>query len=215
MTVTSVEVRLPRESKGKSGVSQSAGSGDRAIAVRPGRPEDARLLAELGALAFQHAFGADNSPENMQAYLAQAFGEEIQARELDDPASQFLLAEADQTVVGYARLREGLAPQAIEGTATIEIARFYPHPDWIGRGVGSALMRSCLRLAHRRRMQTIWLDVWEHNRRARAFYERWGFRGVGVQAFRLGDDVQTDILMARSCLPWAGDTWADGAAFDS
>jgi ribosomal protein S18 acetylase RimI-like enzyme len=196
-------------------VSQSAGSGDRAIAVRLGTPEDAQLLAELGALAFQQAFGADNSPENMQAYLAQAFGAEIQAKELEDPASEFLIAVAAQTVVGYARLREGPAPQAIEGAAPIEIVRFYPHPEWIGRGVGSALMRSCLKRAYRRRMQTIWLDVWEHNRRARVFYERWGFRDVGVQAFRLGDDVQTDILMARSCLPRAGKSRADGAVSGS
>jgi ribosomal protein S18 acetylase RimI-like enzyme len=44
---------------------------------------------------------------------------------------------------------------------------------------------------------TIWLDVWEENERARAFYARWGFADVGTQAFRLGRDIQRDLLMQR------------------
>ncbi len=43
--------------------------------------------------------------------------------------------------------------------------------------------------------QTMWLGVWEHNHRARAFYERWGFIPVGTETFRLGSDEQIDLLM--------------------
>ena len=31
--------------------------------------------------------------------------------------------------------------------------------------------------------------------RAKAFYERWGFVPVGTEAFLLGTDEQTDVLM--------------------
>ena len=41
----------------------------------------------------------------------------------------------------------------------------------------------------------MWFDVWEHNLRARAFYERRGFRPVGTETFRLGSDDQVDLLM--------------------
>jgi hypothetical protein len=41
----------------------------------------------------------------------------------------------------------------------------------------------------------MWLGVWEHNHRAKAFYERWGFGAAGVEIFRLGNDNQTDLLM--------------------
>ena len=41
----------------------------------------------------------------------------------------------------------------------------------------------------------MWFDVWEHNLRARAFYERRGFRPVGTETFRLGSDDQLDLLM--------------------
>ena len=45
--------------------------------------------------------------------------------------------------------------------------------------------------------RTLWLGVWEHNARARAFYSKWSFREVGEHIFQLGADSQTDILMER------------------
>ena len=48
----------------------------RAVAV------DAGLLAELGARTFYESFAADNTPENMAAYLAESFGPDKQAAEL-------------------------------------------------------------------------------------------------------------------------------------
>jgi GNAT superfamily N-acetyltransferase len=167
------------------------------IAVRSATLADAPMLADLGAQAFAHAFGPENTPEDMAAYLEQAFGPQIQAAELAEPGSLFLVAEVGGEVVGYARLREGPAPDPVHGASPIEIGRFYARPDWIGRGVGAALMRACLAQARQRGKLTLWLDVWERNPNARAFYERWGFREVGTQPFRLGSDNQTDVLMER------------------
>ena len=167
------------------------------IAVRTATVADAQMLAELGAQSFARTFGPDNTPEDMAAYLKQAFGPQIQAAELAEPGSLFLVAEVGGEAVGYARLREGPAPDPIHGASPIEIVRFYARPDWIGRGVGAALMRACLAQARQRGMRTLWLDVWERNPRALAFYARWGFHEIGSQPFWLGTDVQTDVLMER------------------
>ena len=43
----------------------------------------------------------------------------------------------------------------------------------------------------------MWLDVWEENPRAIAFYTKWRFAVVGRQDFVLGSDVQHDLLMSR------------------
>jgi len=182
-------------------VSEGESAEPAAITVRLAGTEDAALLAELGAQAFAHAFGPDNTSENMDAYLRRSFGVQIQAAELADPETRFLVAEIGGEAVGYARLREGEAPPAISGANPIEIGRFYARPDWIGRGVGAALMRACLEHARQRGKDRVWLDVWERNQQGRAFYTRWGFREVGTQPFRLGEDIQTDILMERSILP--------------
>jgi GNAT superfamily N-acetyltransferase len=167
-------------------------------AIRQASAGDAELLAELGARTFCETFAADNSPENMAAYLASSFGPVLQATELAEAESLFLIAEVDGIAAGYAKLRPGDAPHGVTDDNPIELVRLYVSREWLGRGVGAALMRACIDEAKRQGHHTIWLGVWEHNDRARAFYSKWNFRDVGRHIFQLGDDPQTDILMERS-----------------
>lgn len=165
--------------------------------IRRATPADALLLATLAAQAFTDTFAADNTPEDMRAYLATAFGETIQRAELGDPRNTVYFAERGRDTIGYAMLREGAAPPGVGDTDAIEIARLYAFKQWIGSGVGAVLMQHCLADAASRGRRTIWLGVWEHNTRAIAFYRRWGFADVGAHSFQLGSDLQTDRIMAR------------------
>lgn len=166
-------------------------------AVRLATADDALLLARMGARTFRDTFGADNTAEDMAAYLARSFSPEIQAAELADAATDFLIAFAGDEPAGYAKVRAGSAPACVRGTSPLEICRLYADTPWIGRGVGGTLMQACLGHAASLGCDVIWLDVWERNPRAIGFYERWGFAVVGEQDFVLGDDVQRDLLMAR------------------
>jgi diamine N-acetyltransferase len=174
------------------------------IDIRRATTEDSGLLAELGERTFRDTFGSANTPEDMARYLSGSFSPAIQAAELDDPSNAFVLAEVESEPVGYARLREGPVPLTVPGSRPLEIVRFYAVRPWIGRGVGSMLMQACLDLAGQKGHDTLWLDVWEQNPRAIAFYKKWGFEIVGNQPFRLGDDLQNDLLMARSIEPVPG-----------
>jgi GNAT superfamily N-acetyltransferase len=167
------------------------------IIIRTATAIDNMLLAEIGAQTFYDSFAAQNTPENMAAYLAGSFSPGIQEQELADPASRFLIAEMDGITVGYARLKTGEAPAVVPGQKPIEIVRFYARKPWIGRGVGAALMQACLYEAKTAGCDVIWLGVWEENPRAVAFYQKWGFNEVGKAVFQLGDDPQRDLLMAR------------------
>ncbi len=168
---------------------------DPTVHIRTADARDHELLASLGAQTFRDTFAPDNTPEDMSAYLAQAFSPDRQAAELAEPGTTFLIAEAGGDTVGYARLKLGPAPDCIQGIRPVEIARFYAATPWIGRGVGAALMHGCLERAGGFGCDVIWLDVWERNLRAIGFYRRWGFVEVGTQAFVLGHDVQNDLLM--------------------
>lgn len=167
------------------------------ICIRPADPRDHELLAELGERTFRDTFARDNNPDDMAAYLASAFNPEIQAAELADPATTYLIAEANAAPIGYARLVRGPAPACVPADRPIEIRRIYSVAGWIGRGAGSALMRASLDESARQECDVIWLDVWEKNARAISFYARWGFSEVGSQPFVLGSDIQRDLLMAR------------------
>jgi ribosomal protein S18 acetylase RimI-like enzyme len=168
------------------------------LTIRRGTAEDARLLAELGARTFSDTFADDNTPENMSEYLASAFNAEQQATELADPESLFHIAETNGVAVGYAMLRSGNVLTEVTGNTPIELVRLYVSKESLGSGVGAALMEACIGEARQRGHETLWLGVWEHNRRALAFYRKWNFHEVGTHVFQLGDDPQTDILMQRS-----------------
>ncbi len=166
--------------------------------IRRATALDNVLLAEIGAETFCDTFAADNSVEDMTAYLSEAFNPVRQELELAEVASVFLIAEVRGVPVGYARLKTSPAPEVVRGSCPMEVARFYARKDWIGLGVGARLMEACLLEAARTERDVVWLDVWERNYRAIEFYQRWGFVEVGSQSFLLGKDCQSDLLMARA-----------------
>jgi diamine N-acetyltransferase len=165
--------------------------------IRRATTDDADLLADLGARTFYDSFAANNKPDDMAAYLAETFSPEKQAAEMADPHVTFLIAEIDGAPAGYAQLRAGDVPACVLNSNPIELVRIYVTREWLGRGVGEALMRACLDEARQVGHQTVWLGVWERNVRAQAFYRKWNFQVVGKQVFQLGSDPQTDLLMER------------------
>ena len=168
------------------------------ITLRRATIDDANLLTELGARTFLETFAADNTSEDMDAYLAENFNLAQQTAELADLAATFLIAEVDGVAAGYAKLHAGEPLESVEGSKPIELVRLYASREWLGRGVGGALMQACLDEARRAGHETIWLGVWERNERAQAFYRKWNFRTVGEHDFQLGSDLQRDLLMERS-----------------
>lgn len=166
--------------------------------IRYAAADDNVLLAEMGARTFYETFAADNTPENMAEYLAKAYNPARQAAELANESLVTLIAEIDGEAVGFATLHIGSVEDCIRGARPIELKRIYSLQQWVGRGVGAALMRASIDEAQRRGHDTLWLGVWERNARARAFYAKWGFVEVGTHIFVVGDDAQTDVVLQRS-----------------
>lgn len=167
--------------------------------IRPATPADAELLAEFAERTFRDAFAADNSPEDMEAYVREAFSVERLEAELAEDTNTFLLAfryDAPRPV-GYAKLRHGVVDPSVTGPDPVDLHRLYVDQKAIGSGVGAALMRACLDTARSAGRRTLWLGVWQRNRRALAFYRKWEFETVGDHVFRLGSDDQLDFIMER------------------
>ena len=171
------------------------------VVIRGATLDDAVALSTLGAATFRDTFEADNTPQNMARYLAEAFNPDRQAAEINDPESVILLAErtatTDPELVGYAHLIAGSAPQTVRSSNPVELKRLYVARPWHGRGIAHVLMDAVLAAARARGGETLWLGVWERNPRAIAFYRKYGFEHVGEQTFQLGSDKQTDWILAR------------------
>ncbi len=166
--------------------------------IRPASAGDAALLADLGRRTFTETFADSNSAEDLQRFLDETYSEAIQARELAEPGTLYLVAEAEGEAVGFARLRRGEAPACVTGPEPIELQRIYVLRAWLGLKAGHALLQRCLEEGRRMGAKTIWLGVWEHNHRAQAFYRRNGFSEAGDHLFVVGRDAQRDVVMVRS-----------------
>lgn len=170
------------------------------IAVRLATPDDAATLTRLAARLFEDAFGADNTPQDMAAYVAATFTEARQRSELADPDSRvwFATMAGESEPLGYAHVRISAPPEGVRARHPAELARLYVDRAWHGRGVAVALMDACLAQSRDWGCDGTWLGVWHRNPRAIAFYERHGFVQVGTYVFWIGDDAQTDWVMERA-----------------
>jgi ribosomal protein S18 acetylase RimI-like enzyme len=166
--------------------------------IRKADESDLNLLIDLGIRTFNETFAHLNSAEDMEAYMSEAFHPSQVASELADETSTFLIAERNNVAVGYAKLARGHVPDSVSDDSAIELARLYVLKEAFGAGVGSALMNAMLELAVAEGFRTMWLGVWEHNERAKAFYRKCSFHEVGSHVFQLGSDAQTDLLMERT-----------------
>ena len=167
--------------------------------IRPADVDDAALLAPLAEQTFRDAFADDNTDDDMEAYVGNAFSLRRIRSELAEDTNTFLLAffRGTDQPTGYAKLRRGTTDPSVTGPAPVELERLYVGQRVIGRGVGAALMQASLETAASEGYQTVWLGVWERNERAIGFYKRWGFEVTGSHVFCLGSDEQTDLIMER------------------
>jgi diamine N-acetyltransferase len=168
------------------------------VSIRSCALHDAEAIVSLGIRTFRDTFDEMNTPENMMLYLNKTFTLKKVKEEIQEPGSVFFLAEIEDEPVGYARIRTSEKPDGLEGTSPIEIERLYVDKKYIGQRVGYLLMNTCLHYARDHGHDLLWLGVWEHNERAIAFYEKWGFEKFGDHAFMLGQDAQTDLLMKKN-----------------
>ncbi len=168
------------------------------MTYRQATPADAGALAEFGARLFVDSYQHLMEPGEMAGYVSEQFTPARQHAELTDPSMMtFLAVEAE--ICGYAQLTTGSVPDcALVGRRPAELKRVYVDRAWHGRGVAPELLRLVAEEARHRQCDVLWLAVWEINDRAISFYSKHGFRIVGRQGFPIGNQVQTDHVMARA-----------------
>ena len=167
------------------------------VIIGRGTIEDAVALTELSVTTFTDTFAADNRKEDMDKYLAEEMNLEKLSKELSDEKNLFFLVRYNGHLAGYAKLSAAKKPEAPATNNPVEIERIYVARKYQGRKIGAALMNECINYALAQSSDTVWLGVWEHNYKAVNFYNQWGFERYGSHEFRLGDDIQTDMLMKK------------------
>ena len=168
-----------------------------AVTIRPGVGADARPLAELAAITFPLATPSSTEPAAIEAFVAEVLNADRFRDHLADPARVVLVAELDDHPIGYSILIAGEPDDpeviaAVRTRPTIDLNKFYVHPDHHGAGTAATLMGATVEAARATGARSIWLGVNNENARANRFYEKHGFAIVGAKHFRLGDRFEDD-----------------------
>jgi ribosomal protein S18 acetylase RimI-like enzyme len=164
---------------------------------------DAAALSELAAATFPLACPPHTSPEAIADFISQNFAVAHFERYLADPHRELFLAEQDGEAIGYAMLILGeptdeKVAAAISLHPTCELSKLYVRPGHQGSGVAAALVETAIEYARADRREGMWLGVNEENARANAFYEKSGFKRVGMKQFLVGERWEDDFVRERA-----------------
>ncbi|MCB9195051.1 MAG: GNAT family N-acetyltransferase [Flavobacteriales bacterium] len=158
---------------------------------------DLYSLQDISKTTFVEAFSWYNTEENMNSYLENQLSYKNLLSEWENPNSRFYLLQVDNNIVGYLKLNLGEAQQELRNENSLEIERIYVLKSEYGKGLGQALLDYAFQIAKNKKLDLVWLGVWDKNDRARRFYEKNGFIEFGEHDFILGDDIQRDILLKK------------------
>jgi ribosomal protein S18 acetylase RimI-like enzyme len=154
-------------------------------------------LQEMSIKTFFDTFSWGTSPENMNAYLDTSLSLEKLTTELNHPESEFYFALLGNIRVGYLKLNFGQAQTELKAPSAMEIERIYILNEHQGKKIGQALLTQALEIAIQKKMEYVWLGVWEKNIKALSFYQKHGFVQMGSHAFMMGTEEQTDLIMKK------------------
>ena len=169
------------------------------IEILRATPDDAQLISELSAITFFDTFTGTCTDEDMRGFIEQYFNKEQVLSELQNADDFYFIAFVDGRAAGYIRIKEEVSDvEIIKKHKAIELKRIYVLKEYHARKVGAALMNFALNLAAQKNYELIWLGVWEHNERAKAFYKKFGFEDSGVEhPFPIGNTPQTDVWLYK------------------
>jgi len=165
--------------------------------IRRAVPADAEALAALGAATFVETFGHLYPPEDLRAFLEDAYGLERTRRDLSDPAKAAWLAEVDGRPVGHAQVGPCHLPHQDVTPRCGELYRLYLLRAHQAGGLGSRLLETALAWLEKDGPRPLWIGVWSENHGARKLYERHGFSKVGEYEFPVGASRDREFILRR------------------
>ena len=158
--------------------------------------QDVDLIRDISEQTYEETFRPLTTGPVMEAYLKKAFDRERIKKELSDPDSVFYLLEVDDTPAGYMKLNYHKAQTHVHDESSLQIERLYLFKEMQSKGLGSMMIEKAFEIAKESgKIEYLWLNVWEKNIHAIAFYKKYGFELVGFHSFFMGPEEQNDYFM--------------------
>ena len=165
--------------------------------IRKVEMADVEVLSKIAKQTFRETSAHDNTEEQLQEYFEEAYSLRVLTAELENPESATYFIMHEKEIAGFLKVNWGNAQTERELENAFEIQRLYVLQTYQGFGLGKQLFEFALELAENNGFSWAWLGVWEHNTKAQAFYNRYGFEKFSQHSFLVGQKVDTDWLLKK------------------
>jgi ribosomal protein S18 acetylase RimI-like enzyme len=169
------------------------------IEIKRAAPENAQLISDLSTITFFDTFKDTCTDQDIRGFIDECFNTRQIEKELNDPNDFYFILFFNDVAAGYVRMKEDKSDvDFINKHKSIELKRIYVLKEYQSQKIGAKLMVFALDFAKEKGYELIWLGVWEHNEKAKAFYKKFKFEDTGVtHLFPIGNTPQTDYWLYR------------------
>jgi ribosomal protein S18 acetylase RimI-like enzyme len=143
------------------------------VIIRQAELKDSQKIAEIYVSSWKHAY-KDLMTDSMRSSMSVQKEKKIWDKYLEDDNSHVLVAEKDESVVGFIMFGEtGDADLEDSKSKSLEIYSIYIKPEKFRSGIGTRLLSALENLG---KGKEIYAWVLEENPIGRSFFEKHGFK---------------------------------------
>ena len=161
------------------------------VDVRTAMADDLAAVEAVARDAWYAAYGGFLEPRSVEAGLARAYDDDVLATAVEHDAIEFLVAEVDGEVVGFASAERTWADE-------VELHTLYVHPDRWGEGVGSALLEVVEAWATEQDVDRVVAAVFADNAVGRGFLEARGYEQGQAAKGEVAGELHDEYEYERS-----------------
>lgn len=162
------------------------------ITLRPARPDDAPAV-----ISAVRSSAEERSYVLMEVYGKDAAAQRDYIERLDPQRNLFLVAAADNEIVGILALLD--TPLCSGATGALAVGLHLVR-QWRGRGIGSAMLRYALRWAREHGYRRLEADIFTTNKRSVRLFSKAGFHEETCRrrAIQVGAQQISEVVLAKT-----------------
>lgn len=157
--------------------------------IRHAQPDDVSDISRVAERSWETDYPGILNRENVGEIAQEWYAEDRIREELDNEDAILVVAEADDTVVGFAH--------GIWARRTGHILRVYVDPDHRGAGIGRELLATVRDSLLNRGSDRIQAMVLAENDVGNQFYQDAGFEKIDESETTIGGDTYTENVYRR------------------
>lgn len=167
------------------------------VTLRAATADDALCVSVLAMQVFLDTYATQGIRPTIAREVLAACSEEAVRNAMLDRDTHFIAAEHEGHMIGFAEVNlaatHHLAPSGFQS----ELRRLYVQEPFTRAAVGTRLLRRAEEFVASAGATVLWLTVWVHNHRARAFYAARGYDDRGSDTYTFEGESHGERLMAK------------------